>query len=346
MTVSKSLPLDQAERAYEAVDGLFARHQNETLEIEILPPLDQAAPPQTPAVEFGILEEESCVGIPKDTLTMAYIHAKTLFFKLKNDENSDQHAAFNATRVMLLFDPEHITAANYRKKRLLQLNAPSTETAAKTLQLAVHREFILLNSILTSPLHRQTKSPTLWYHRAWLFENFLFKWVMRSKEALGGFVHAELTAVCISGERHPKNYYAWQYARNLWFLIRINWEATGAQGGDLQNLAGACVGQVAEWCRVHPGDISGWSFLAYMLPSVDSTAERTRIVDQALEYAVNINWQGESLWWFVRTVLAEGTVGDERDALMRKIGQNQDAEGAAARALKWIQTYQAKSPAS
>lgn len=33
---------------------------------------------------------------------------------------------------------------------------------------AIRQEMCLLDTLLTSPLNRHTKSPTLWYHRYWL----------------------------------------------------------------------------------------------------------------------------------------------------------------------------------
>ena len=68
-----------------------------------------------------------------------------------------------ASRIIWLHDPEHLTASNYRKRTLDERK-----------QTALYKdELKFLTCILNSPLHRQSKSPTLWYHRYWCIEQLL-----------------------------------------------------------------------------------------------------------------------------------------------------------------------------
>src|ERR1700753_4144206 len=82
---------------------------------------------------------------------------------------SGNQIPYDSSRIILLFDPEHITAANFRKRRIINLR----QTSSARLPEAYAQEIHFLNSILTSPLHRQSKSPTLWFHRWWLVDQLL-----------------------------------------------------------------------------------------------------------------------------------------------------------------------------
>jgi hypothetical protein len=105
------------------------------------------------------------------------------------------------------------------------------------------------------------------------------------------FWHHELAAVCKSGQQHPKNYHAWQYARRL-----------------VQNIASREVvdevaRRVKDWCCRHPSDISGWSFLLYLMPIIATPLQR-ELVGDVVKYAINLDSEQESLWMFIRTALA------------------------------------------
>ncbi len=276
--------------AYEALVDFFTRHENEVVEIEVLPPAIQ--PPD------GItLEEGLNLGIPKKILALAFIEARQRFLgNVTSDCTSS--TAFQATKVILLFDPEYITAANFRKRRLLALKDGGSET--KTIfQVALKQELCFLNSILTSPLHRQSKSPTLWHHRLWLVNLTIDHELSNaSDEQKKVFWRDEIDAVCKSGEQHPKNYYAWQYARR--FLPHTK---------DL-GLTDEFVHRVKNWCFKHPSDISGWSFLLFQLRDVSSLPNRQPIIQEVFNYAINLRAEQESLWMFIRLSVSQDGYGD------------------------------------
>ena len=87
----------------------------------------------------------------------------------------------SATQLMLLHDPEHITAANARKRYLRDLletcSGHSGTPSTHMLDEYIRKEIWLLDSLQTSPLMKHTKSSTLWQHRRWLIEEFL-EWVL------------------------------------------------------------------------------------------------------------------------------------------------------------------------
>jgi hypothetical protein len=271
--------------AYHALSSHLEAHQKQIVEIEILPP---AIKPQ----EGLLMEDGLNLGIPKKILALAFVEARKIFFG--NSSNKDGHKlAAQATKVILLFESEHLTAANFRKRRLLEFKSDNTPAGRLAYRKALKQEFCFLDSILTSPLHRQSKSPTLWHHRLWLLELFLPRAVETVPEHVRAeFWRTELKSVCKSGERHPKNYYAWQYARRL--VERI----------DGMDATLECAQCVKDWCCKHPSDTSGWSCLLYLLPKVAPVSERTALVQKVMDYTLKLQLENESLWIFIRTIVA------------------------------------------
>lgn len=252
----------------------------------------------------------------------------------------------HVTNIMLLFDPEHITAANYRKRYLLHLGQEHDQDAVK-------QELWYLNSILTSPLHRQSKSPTLWHHRYWLFENFLLP-VHSPKEtkyqALLETILSEVQAICKAGERHPNNYYAWEYGHKLIQIVQKL--PVAAETNPTDELLARCTRTVQDWCLRHPADTSGWSFLLFLLEQPEQV-EHTKVdvVTKVLGLTLDFRWQQEGLWVFLRTVLASNLLPEEaRTDCIQRIqeadqpekpkknmdGHDQEQESVIAHALRWI----------
>jgi hypothetical protein len=201
---------------------------------------------------------------------------------------------FESTFIILLYDTEHLTAANLRKKRLLAI----CHHAPEQLPVAVRQEINCLDSILTSPLHRQSKSPTLWYHRWWLlstieqkFRGFIVQPELFNKQDL---VRSEIGAILKAAERHPNNYYAWQHARRL-----ISLEPHGALESIKEPLD-----RVLQWCFRNPSDTSGWSFLLHLLgqPAINPK-NAAAVLKSVLDFASRMKWQKEALWVFVRAAL-------------------------------------------
>jgi hypothetical protein len=251
---------------------------------------------------------------------------------------------------MLLFDPEHITVANYRKRRILKVR--EDDTGGLAFEEAIMQETVFLNSILTSPLHRQSKSPTLWHHRAWLLEILIpIKLVDPSGKELMILLRSELNSVLKAGERHPKNYYAFQYARKLLTrsdVIYTN-ETRHAWKATYPEFLIKCALLVKGWCCMHPSDISGWSFLLFLLPRLESISTRQEIISQVLDYALRLQAKQVSVWVFICTALVEHFPEGERDALVRRLHkfQQQQAhttgdvsfEDSVTQALKRIKVY-------
>jgi hypothetical protein len=282
------------ERAYTTLNTYFTSHAQSTLEIEVLPPA--FVPP-----DALILEDATNLGVPKKILAVAFVHARNLFFAHHTSEaEGDRITAHDATRVMLLFDPEHLTAANYRKRHLLHLQQRDGAVFAA----ALWAEQRFMDSILTSPLHRQSKSPTLWAHRAWWL-HLITPVLNPSQHDVPAFFAAELDAVMKAGTRHPKNYYAWLYARRV-----VGKRGEALRGAEWEEFLGTCAQKVVAWCMLHVGDISGFSFLMWVLALVGAPSERARVAKEVVSYATDVRLANESPWTFVRMVVANGLVDE------------------------------------
>jgi hypothetical protein len=327
-TGADSIGKSQVE-AYERLSCALHAHDKQVLEIEILPPAIQ--PPDGLLIQDGL-----SLGIPKKVLALAFIEARKQFFQNASHEGF-RGMALLATKVMLLFDSEHLAAANYRKRRLKTLKAGDTPQAQIAYRKAVQFEFCFLDTILTSPLHRQSKSPTLWHHRFWLLDLLSpdgLKNVPLERRTM--FWRTELDAVCKSAERHPKNYYAWQYARKL-----NDWV-------DGQEATFDFAHRAKHWCCQHPSDISGWSFLLHLLSELEPVFERQAVVQDVVNFAFKWQFEHESLWVFIRTVLAHDTLPARVKLIstLRDYTRDHEAIDNASpftqrviKSLEWIETY-------
>lgn len=234
---------------------------------------------------------ENSVGIPKLKLVQAFIIARQVFFKFKDLSPDHSQDIRDATSIILLTDPEHLTACNARK-RLIQhtrtLPVLEVETALK-------RELYFIDSLLTSHLNRHTKSPTLWSHRRWLLE------FRRSMHLQQHDVLRDLASiVMVAAERHPRNYYAWSHMR---------WLMESVECGLDSPTHLALIDNVKKWCLRHPGDTSGWSFLLFCLSfptSLNASIQKSLACEEVLGMAVSLRWKEESLWVFLRTLVASG----------------------------------------
>ncbi|KAN0071266.1 hypothetical protein V8E54_010697 [Elaphomyces granulatus] len=338
------------EDLYKEVIQILSTRKNEVLEIEILSP------------GLGpILQDGNFIGISKTALVQIFTIARHIFFeklvRLDDDgllattlrENGDEAGAIT-TEIILLFDCEHLTACNWRKRRLqaliqrrrrscsaassrdidpdqAQAQAVSCEELERDgiLVSLLERERSLMTTYLCSPLHRHTKSPTLWQHRLWVVTQLMGISFGPSSgtelasiesgstgssslmEILRGLMNAELDVVLRAGEKHPRNYYAFSYMRQLHRALPDIFEQTANVNNItdksiddvFSNLAGCVLDSTLTWCLAHLRDISGWTFLLYLLQAVRAKQKQRLVVDRVIQFALNMGWEGESLWTFV-----------------------------------------------
>ena len=337
--ISPSLMPDDHD-AYDNLTRILHHLPPRVLELDFLPSSSSSQ------IQFAIAEDNdaAALGIGKGLLIQCFLIArKTLFAHSSRGEHEEscrdeissqtEQAVWRATSVMLLWDPNHTTAINWRKRFLLR-RLRSRDTAHDDQMLSrrqgrefLQQELVFLESLLTSPPPKHTKSPTLWTHRSWVLRTFLPGCCMDAdlrggSKQTDGLVGShcvekperspkvswdrELAIVMKAGERHPRNYYAWNFARDIFVSVQAEMVRPAC---DVQPLAGSSVEGVKKWCFMHPRDISGWVFLLWMLERVDAgsgTGERDGVLKEVVweirEFVRKYEWRGESVEWFLRTV--------------------------------------------
>ncbi|KAK3304574.1 uncharacterized protein B0T15DRAFT_246337 [Chaetomium strumarium] len=309
--------------AYQTISKVLISPKDGLLEIEVLG--------KTHFLEEGqyVLQDGSAVAISKLGLVQAFMVARQ-FLKghLDGTLPRPDTDVLAMTAVILLFDPEYLTAANTRK-RLLQAQISSGSDVRARLE--TEKRFV--DSLLTSRLHRHTKSPTLWSHRRWLVHMFVLLGL--PVDVLGDI----RDVVFVAGERHPRNYYAWCHARFLMGLKR---------GISHPSISAA----VQAWCFQHHTDISGWSFLSFLLHQESGTNIEVGCTTftNVLNLASSLRLANESLWVFLRTLAASRLVGDEQCAQLRAVQAAiletvaTPADQAVLRAaVDWCEAYRRRS---
>ncbi|KAE8350354.1 hypothetical protein BDV28DRAFT_40627 [Aspergillus coremiiformis] len=323
--------MSTSDNAYQELARIFSTRNNRILEIEILPPT------------LGPLLQEDCsVGITKKYLVQAFVTARRIFFgnlrlspecetlcATAQDENessaqgaSDKNLEdlLASTEIILLFDCEHLTACNWRRRRLddLKRHHDLSPSDPKPLIQALETELTLMTTYLCSPLHRHTKSPTLWQHRIWLLKGLLQVRgaqviAMRpqmacstsqrtqsgqrylEQESAINLLRSELDIVFRAGELHPRNYYAFSYMRQVHSILSDTMEIPETRAV----LSESIIDSTLKWCLAHPSDISGWTYILHLLEAVTEGKLRLDTVNKVVRYALDVGWEGESLWTFI-----------------------------------------------
>lgn len=327
--VRASLSHEHPAAAYEAISKALLGAENlegdQFLEIEFL---GKSHP--LPPGEF-YLQDGNALAIPKQGLVQAFFAARSLFQEHKRKEQAgcdkclSPDALLAVSSVILLMDPEHLTAANARK-RLIK----SASASPKRLLELVRRDKLYIDSLLTSRLHRHTKSPTLWSHRRWLVDT------ARQYGQQPDVEKDIKRIVVVAGERHPKNYYAWCHAR--WLIGVIPEHKRDVVIAEMVTVT-------KNFCSRNGGDISGWTFLSFLLLQVD---EHLRTMSFFVEHGVSAGFKyvNEARWAYLRTLAASGTVErQETDlfhpntlALLERVQKPEERE-VLTRAISWFTTY-------
>lgn len=328
-SVAASLNSGDSAAAYEAISQALVdiqadQQHEELLEIEIL----GKSHPLEPGT--FVLRDGNAIAVSKLGLVQAFFVARKKFQDYLDSGGSQGSLSSDnllaATSVMLLMDPEHLTAANARKRLLL---SEGSKSRGRLLSM-IREDGCFIDSLLTSRLHRHTKSPTLWSHRRWLAQTASCHGVQPN---VAGAVK---DVVMVAGERHPRNYYAWCHARWLTGLIPENQQST-----ILEELVETTKG----WCFRNHTDTSGWSFLYSLLTRLGGSRSPA-VLEEAAGLAASLRWTNESTWVFLRTLAASGAIGEKglalfhetREALLQRA---EDTEGRRVleEACAWSETY-------
>lgn len=338
--VLASLQTQDPRPAYKDISTLFSDNFEELETGRASPLLEIEFLGTSHPLEDGVnyLRDEFAVAIPKLRLTQAFLVARQYLQEHLASRPVGATAASSsvipdqvlaATAVILLMDPEHLTAANTRKRALQHKLASLTgvddkEDAAGLRYRAMQAEQHFVNSLLTSRLHRHTKSPTLWSHRQWLLK-LCQREGIRLAAADDDDDFSEI--IMVSGERHPRNYYAWNHARWLLLNRRVLDDPSLPAGNgqqqqqQQQQRLEKLSHDVKNWCLKHHGDISGWSFLAFVLGHMRNGQRQATLCNAVMQDVLRIvesfRWSGESVWVFLRHLVATHAIDEDNSAWFR-----------------------------
>jgi hypothetical protein len=299
------------------ISDILTESSDELLEIEVLGKSHVLDPNST------VLRDENAVAIPKLRIVQAFIVAHKLHRSfLVGDHNVSRDQVLRSAAVMLLMDPEHLTAANTRKRLI------TNKLKDKNVEDILRSEKYLLDSLLTSRLHRHTKSPTLWNHRRWLMEQYR----LYGKEVP---VEDDISRIImVSGERHPRNYYAWCHARYLTSAFIL-------PSSKAEDALPRMISSTQKWCFAHHNDISGWQFLIFLLDKHPS--ETSLVFRETLKLASSFKWRNESVWYFLRYIATWGANATDvtefenvRRALLESAAEDETGKHTLERAEQWL----------
>lgn len=326
--VKKAIKQGDHEKVFARIADALSQRLPELLEIELL------GRSHITDADTVLLQDGPAIAVPKLRLVQAFIFARKLLHRHVGgmwDETADRDGHVSrATAVMLLMDPEHLTAANTRK-RLLQ--GAIRSSSSTDIEQRLHDELYLIDSLLTSRLHRHTKSPTLWGHRQWLMQRF------QDHGLTMDAVSTVKTVVLVAAERHPRNYYAWLHARYLTTAV--------SERRDAREMLSEMLEAAKTWAVRHHDDISGWAFLLFFLDRHPEHAGP--VISETTRLAASFHWRNESVWYFLRNMASRPwcdrdgreAVESTRLALLGGAEKGSDGERILEQASSWIQTYSA-----
>lgn len=320
-----------AEKVYADISRALCFDTEHLLEIEFLGK-SHPLPPTT-----NVLIDGNNIAVSKAKLVQAFVVARQILFRyLKDCPKNKETECRNASAIMLLMDPEHLTAANFRKRLVQHHFQDGSEDDVKD---TLKKELMFVNSYLTSRLHRHTKSPTLWAHRRWILE-------LASTHLKVDVLEDLRSIVLVAAERHPKNYYAWSHMR--WLIRRYTCSSETSSFNDLPII----ITVTKDWCLRHPNDTSGLSFLLFCILQyqsgtlVDSDLSNmcSAVCTDVLHLAISFKWTHESVWVFLRTLVAEYGTENDKVAFEAAIDgisiDHSKGRTTLIRAREWCAKYQ------
>lgn len=250
---------------------------------------------------------------------------------------------------------ENLTAVNIRKRFILASFSASKAADATTTQgddtttekqkqaKLIQDELRWLNILFGSPLHKHTKSPMLWQHRRWLLELAAEKRIPLAAAQDQDLIKWEMELVLKAAELHPKNYYAWSYARWLVLTYMPSSTTTVSTTDTTQPdpVLDDLLSQIFSFSKSHISDISAWTFLYFLLAHQPHQAVRLEYLNDTIEY-LRIVPGHEAVWVFVRMSLARFWGRQEATEMVKRIEVREDMLvdlGYKEKAVEWLNKF-------
>ena len=296
------MPPTAASEAYNQLISHLHPTTPRVLEIDILP--------SSHGSQIQFSKTDAALGIPKPVLVQCFLQARNRYFAAPLAQIDETR--WHATSLILLLDPNHTTAINFRKRYLLAHSPtlpsrPKLSYADKAIGNLVEHELHFLESLLTSPMRKHNKSPTLFTHRLWILRTFIMPFFSQDitpsrgvKSSTWKIWERELNIVMLAGGKHLANYYAWNYARDVLVLLESFMDGCSQQ----MDMAESSLEMIKQWCFQHPRDVSGWTFLVWLIERVSGSSSRLGIVRGLLvdvdKWKCTMQWEGAAVDAFVK----------------------------------------------
>lgn len=286
--------------------------------------------------ETWVMRAESALAINKTGFELVHLkiamesdeEGRNMFEVELYTENWE--GSLKKSAVYCLIKPEHTLAFIWRMRAIASCEVTLGPGLARFRRM-VRLEKLFIDSILTSRLPRHIKSSQVWGYRRFLLRHFARFGLLD--------IHSDITkVVLVAGDRHPRNYYAWLHARAL--MNYMDWSQEAPKAQLLRSLV--------EWCIRHHDDCSGWAFLQslFLTPGRYDDAAVSAVFLEVLRLAGLLHWTNESVWVFLRTLVASDRLREADYREFRETGKHllestkdETAQRILTAAADWASSY-------
>ncbi|KAH9462208.1 hypothetical protein H4Q26_016901 [Puccinia striiformis f. sp. tritici PST-130] len=247
--------------------------------------------------EFIINGDHHQLGIPQKILAQIYAHASQRFHTTNKTDDEEAENLFKLTRILLIQNPDHLTALSTRRKLL--------KTGEQL------REELELNTVLLSVVSH-SKSTGLWFHRRWIFaqlhrcppptssSNPIYKpFVQFTPDR----IEEEFVFNLQTCDRYPRNYYAWFHRK--WVLSQL---PSLHPQDTIDGILDTEKERILRFMGTHPKDNSATNYIQFIVTLFPE--DDLKFIDSCLAVLVNDYHAFESGYNFAKFVIVHQFISD------------------------------------
>ncbi|KAI7964975.1 hypothetical protein MJO29_003073 [Puccinia striiformis f. sp. tritici] len=249
------------------------------------------------SAEFIINGDHHQLGIPQKILAQIYAHASQRFHTTNKTDDEEAENLFKLTRILLIQNPDHLTALSTRRKLL--------KTGEQL------REELELNTVLLSVVSH-SKSTGLWFHRRWIFaqlhrcppptssSNPIYKpFVQFTPDR----IEEEFVFNLQTCDRYPRNYYAWFHRK--WVLSQL---PSLHPQDTIDGILDTEKERILRFMGTHPKDNSATNYIQFIVTLFPE--DDLKFIDSCLAVLVNDYHAFESGYNFAKFVIVHQFISD------------------------------------
>ncbi|OAV92665.1 hypothetical protein PTTG_04983 [Puccinia triticina 1-1 BBBD Race 1] len=248
------------------------------------------------------------LAIPQKPLALIYAHASQRFHRLYDaSKTEDPHTArdaFQLTRLLLIQNPDHLTALSVRRKLIIPQHPDRLPS-----------ELELTRLLLSIPSH--AKSTALWFHRRWALHHLFPPTPTTGRpgseaadliyrplaELPAPLVQAELEFSLTTCELYPRNYYAWFHRKWLVYQLVHSADQSATAADEALEAERA---RILRFVRLHPRDHSAANYISFLLSC--SIAQPGPLFIRSCHAAFAAYPEYESSWALLKALVLSNTL--------------------------------------